>query len=102
MTKVFCPACGEPLVRKDFSLAWAEAEHWWCESDSDQRECPDCDGSKRVFMLQGEFDCETCDGEGVVKQVPCRLSGTFFKVHHPYRGVDSKPELDFWSVTWIK
>ena len=73
MTKLFCPACGQPLVRGNppfevpsGALASDLSEHWWCESKE------------------------------------CRVGGTFFKVHHPFRGVDSKPGLDFWSVTWIK
>jgi hypothetical protein len=32
----------------------------------------------------------------------CRVGGTVFKVHNPFRGVDSKPSQDFWSVSWIK
>lgn len=72
MTKLFCPACGQPLVRKETppssSLVSDESEHWWCENNVHD----------------------------------CRVSGTFFKVHHPFRGVDSKPGLDFWSVTWVK
>jgi len=65
--------------------------------------CPAC-GSALVKNADSREDSASSDSSEHWWCVnnECRVGGTYFKAHNPFKGVDSEPRQDYWSIDWIK
>lgn len=93
----YCPRCGQPLTefKRDIQAEQDALMDEWAERDYEGDPPPDPDKSEHWFCVNG-----ACVLGNRVEDVD-NGHGCFFKVHHPYKGPDSRPG-DSWSISWIK